>query len=77
MEFHNKPDLDYVRRLLGHKSILNTQIYLNMERMVFNATSDEYVVKVAATLDDAYKLLEAGFEYITDIGGQKLFRKRK
>jgi hypothetical protein len=31
----------------------------------------------ATTIEDAHKLLEAGFEYVTEINGAKLFRKRK
>jgi hypothetical protein len=34
-------------------------------------------VKVAQSLDEACKLLEVGFEYVTDMNGTKLFRKRK
>jgi integrase len=30
MEYHKKPDPDYVRRRLGHKSLQSTQIYINM-----------------------------------------------
>jgi len=39
--------------------------------------SDEYSSAVAKTLDEARKLVEAGFEYVTDVDGNKLFRKRK
>jgi len=39
--------------------------------------SDEYSSAVAKTLDEARKLVEAGFEYVTDVEGNKLFRKRK
>jgi hypothetical protein len=39
--------------------------------------SDEYVCKIAKTVDDAKGLVEDGFDYITDIDGMKLFRKRK
>ncbi len=38
---------------------------------------DESYVKVAQSLDEACKLLEVGFEYVTDMNGAKLFRKRK
>jgi hypothetical protein len=38
---------------------------------------EEYHVKVAETLQEACKLLEIGFEYVTDLNGAKLFRKRK
>jgi len=77
MEYHKKPDLYHVGRMLGHRSLTNTQIYVNMEQMIFNSTPSDYIVKVASTIEEACKLLEVGFEFVTDIGGQKLFRKRK
>jgi hypothetical protein len=52
MEYHKKPDMDHVRRLLGHKSILNTQIHVNMEKALFSTSSDDYVVKVASTIEE-------------------------
>jgi len=42
-----------------------------------HATTDEFTVRVAKSLDDACSLLEVGFEYVTDIDDVKLFRKRK
>ena len=77
MEYHKKPDMDHVRRLLGHKSILNTQIYVNMEKALFSTSSDDYVVKVASSVEEASKLIEVGFEHVTEIDGKHLFRKRK
>jgi hypothetical protein len=76
MEYHKTHDLVHVQRLLGHKSILNTMIYVNLEQAIFEV-SDDYVVKTASTIDEASKLLEVGFEYVTEMDGKKLFRKRK
>jgi len=39
--------------------------------------SDEYASAVAKTLDEARNLIEAGFDYVTDMENVKLFRKRK
>jgi len=39
--------------------------------------SDEYVSKVARSVDDGCKFVEAGFEYVCDFDGAKLFKKRK
>jgi len=61
---------------IGHKSVLNTQIYVNLEQAIFEVNED-YDVKTAETLEEAYKLLEVGFEYVTDMDDKKLFRKRK
>ena len=77
MQYHKKPDIDYVRRLLGHKSVLNTQIYVNIEQAMFTSKSDEFLVRTASTVEDACKLIEVGFEYVTEIDGLKMFRKRK
>ena len=68
--------MDHVRRLLGHKSILNTQLYVNMEKVFFGESTEEYTVKIASTVE-ACKLLEVGFEFVTEFDGKKLFRKQK
>ena len=77
MEYHKTHDILHVKKLLGHKNIENTLQYINTEQAVFQTRNDEFHVKVAETLDEACKLLEVGFEYVTEIDGTKLFRKRK
>lgn len=77
MLYHKTKDMDYVRRQLGHRNIMNTQIYVNMEQAFFAEGTDDYTVKVAATVEEATALIEVGFEYVTDMDGKKLFRKRK
>jgi len=62
-----------VQQALGHKNLMNTQIYTHL----VNFPSEEYEVQVAETLDEAKKLLEAGFDYVTDMDERKLFRRRK
>ena len=37
---------------------------------------DDFSCKTAATVKEARKLIEAGFEYVTDMSDVKLFRKR-
>jgi len=60
IEYHKTQNIIHVQRLLGHKSVLNTQIYVNLEQA--NLINEDYDVKIAETLDDACKLLEVGFE---------------
>jgi hypothetical protein len=39
--------------------------------------NDGFYSATAKTIDEAKKLIEEGFEYVTEIDGVKLFRKRK
>ena len=77
MEYHKTHDVDHVRRRLGHRSVLPTQIYINMEQALFSGNADEYHVKAVSTVKEAMALIEVGFEYVTDMDDKKLFRKRK
>lgn len=77
MEYHRTKDILHVQQLLGHRDLRNTLIYINLEKALFQNVDDEFHVKVAHSLDEACKLLEVGFEYVTDMNGAKLFRKRK
>jgi hypothetical protein len=62
-----------VTRLLGHKNIANTLIYTQLVEF----DSDEYCSAVANNVDEAKKLIEAGFEYVCSHNETMLFRKRK
>jgi len=66
-----------LRAHLGHKKIEDTLLYVQLAETIFKETTDEFTVRVAKSLDDACNLLEAGFEYVTDMDEVKLFRKRK
>jgi integrase len=73
MEYHKTKDILHVMQLLGHKNIKNTLIYTQL----INFQDDDYICKTAKTLTEATQLIEAGFEYITEMDNIKLFRKRK
>ena len=60
-------------RLLGHKNIANTLIYTQLVEF----DSDEYCSAVANNVDEAKKLIEAGFKYVCSHNETMLFRKRK
>jgi len=72
-EYHKTKDILHVMSVLGHKDIQNTLVYTHL----VNFHSDEYVCKVAKSVDDAKCLIESGFEYVTEVEGMKLFRKLK
>jgi len=73
MEYAKTKDILHVMQLLGHRNIKNTLIYTQL----VNFEEDEYICRVAKTLEQAVQLVEAGFEYVTDMEGLKIFRKRK
>jgi integrase len=73
MEYHRTKDILHVMQILGHKSIRNTLVYTHL----VDFENDEFVCKVAKTAQEASALVEAGFDYVTDVDGLKLFRKRK
>ncbi len=73
MEYHKTKDILHVMRLLGHNSIKNTLIYTQL--VTFQ--DDDFICKTAENVKEAKELIEAGFEYVTEMDGLKLFRKRK
>jgi hypothetical protein len=60
-------------QLLGHKSIKNTLVYTHL----VNFEGEEFVCKVARTVDEARTLIESGFDYVSELDGIQLYRKRK
>jgi integrase len=73
MEYQKTKDILHVKWLLGHKRIENTLVYTHLVKF----GKDDYVCKVAKTVQEATALIENGFEYVTEMEGVKLFRKRK
>ncbi len=73
-EYAKTKDLLYVQRLLGHRSMKTT---LRYTQLIVLPQNEEYICKVATTIEEAKKLIEAGFQYVTDHEDQKLFRKMK
>jgi integrase len=78
MEYHKTKDILHVQRLLGHKNIQNTLIYIDLESKIFNESSEGFTSRVAHNVGEACSLIEAGFEYVTGEynDGGKIFRKR-
>jgi integrase/recombinase XerD len=74
IEYAKTKDLLYVQRLLGHKNIKTTIRYTQLLTLPQN---EEYICKAAKTVEEASSLIEAGFQYVTDINECKLFRKLK
>ena len=79
MAYHETKDVYHVKKMLGHKRLSSTEVYINLEAALFQATTDEFHAKVAENTEEACRLVEVGFEYVTGdyADGGKIFRKRK
>jgi integrase len=75
-EYMKTRDIFHVKYLLGHRDIKSTLIYMHIAQGLRDV-SEDYTCRIARTVEEALKLIEQGFEYVTDIEGIKLFRKRK
>ncbi len=73
MEYHRTKDILHVKERLGHRSITSTLIYTHL----VNFEADEYHTATSKSLKEDEELLKAGFEYVTERDGIKIYRKRK
>jgi hypothetical protein len=78
-EYHKTKSLLHVKKLLGHKDIRNTELYIDLEAREFAFEEDNFFSAVAENTKEACRLIDSGFEYVTgEYGdGGKIFRKRK
>jgi integrase len=75
--YHETKDPYYVKDFLGHKELRNTEIYINIERTIFEASGDGFTVKVLQNPEEIKSLLEVGFEYVCQKDNLIFLRKRK
>ena len=73
MLYHKTKSLLLVKEKLGHKDINSTWIYTHLVHF----ESDDYHTATSKSLERDEELLAAGFEYVTDREGVKIYRKRK
>jgi len=71
--YYQTKDVLYTKQKMGLKKLEAALFYLQC--MDFG--SEEYHSATAKTVEEAAKLIEQGFDYICDVDGVKLFRKRK
>jgi integrase len=74
MLYHQTKDIVHVQRKMGHKSLKNTLVYIDLADF---DNEEEYISKVAQTQEEIQQLIEAGFEYVCQKGELTFFRKRK
>jgi integrase len=77
MEYHKTKDILHVKSFLGHKSVRNTEIYINIEHTLFQDAGDAFTVRVVEKPEEVKSLLEAGFEYVCQKDNLIFLRKPK
>jgi integrase len=73
-EYIRTKDLVHVMKVLGHKCIKNTMIYIDLAGL---DEDENYVCKVATNREERINLIEAGFSFVAKNGEEWYFRKRK
>ena len=76
MLYHEIKDPLRVQEFLGHTTFQHTTKYIQLERALFDESSDTFVCKTAKSVEEAIPLIEVGFEFIHEINGLYLYRKR-
>jgi len=77
-EYHKTRSPLHVKKILGHKSLLTTQRYIELYTEIYgDLKPDQYVCETASTVKEAKQLLEAGFEFVCEKADLMYFRKRK
>jgi len=80
MEYHYTKDILHVKAFLGHVTLDNTLLYIQLDKQLFqNIPEDNFITRVAQNTEESCKLVDVGFEYVTGeySDGGKIFRKRK
>jgi len=72
--YYSLQDPIAVMRHLRHKKLETTMHYI---RGITLSGEEEYTVKTATNIKEATVLIESGFQYVTEMDGTKLCRKRK
>jgi len=72
--YHRGAKLIEIKEMLGHKTLKTTLVYTYLMK---HTEKDEYVSRATRSVKGARALIESGFQYITEMDGLKLFRKRK
>ena len=73
MTYHRTRDILYTQKMLGHRNLKSILRYVQL----INFEDDEFTSAVARTVQEIRQLVEAGFEYVTEMNGIRIFRKRK
>ena len=62
-EYHKTQNMQQVKRILGHKSILTTQNYVELYEDLYANQERETITEIALNIQEAKKLKDRGFKY--------------
>jgi integrase len=74
MTYHRTKDILFTKQQMGHRKIETTLVYTQLLQF---EKDENYTCRIAQNIEQATELIENGFEYVTEMEGVKLFRKRK
>lgn len=69
-EYHKTRDILHVKELFGHRNINSTLIYMHLIKF----EDDEFHTATAKSIKEDEELMKAGFEYVTERDGIKIYR---
>ncbi|MEM3578430.1 MAG: hypothetical protein QXX51_08330 [Candidatus Bathyarchaeia archaeon] len=76
--YHQTKNILLVKEYLGHASLENTLLCIQVEQAIFGLTNDdEYNVTATNNKEEIKQLLAVGFEYVCQKDDILFFRKRK
>ena len=76
--YHKYKDAMTVKTLLGHKSLLTTQRYIELYNEIYGINeSNQFITKIATTKQERIELMNDGWTFIKDDGDDWYFRKPK
>ena len=60
-EYHRTKDILYVKTVLGHKSLMTTQRYVEIYNQIYgDSTTGQFITKIALTKEQRITLLDDG-----------------
>jgi len=67
----------HVKELLGHKTVLSTEIYIHLEEKLFQQMRSDFIVRRAVSIKGMMALAAVGFEKFDEVNSVHLYRKPK
>jgi integrase len=71
--YYRTKDILFTCSQMGHSSLATTMIYAHL----LDVQDDNWTCRTAINVKEDQELIEAGFEFVTERDGMKIYRKRK